>query len=247
MATKNVKICFVTDAHQEKYALKFNSKISQFSPRLSDSMQYYVCSDRTDLIADFNFLKKFDLSELQDRHPETKEYEKISDTVKYREYPWNLRRHIIHKALEDDFDYVIWNDCDVSLQACDQVLLLELSEYNPNNIYTEQTIWNYGQTPDRIEFSGFRKAVTDLGLVTNESELSTHDGPSAIYVLDKEHRKRFIENWNRVTLYGYENNYYGKPNWFIPNLVYALGLSDIKVLPTKRKLFRVDHVDADRY
>lgn len=241
------KICFVTDAHQEKYAVKFNKKIQKFAPELNESFQYYVCSDRTDLIEDFDFVKKFELSKLQDRHPETKEYEAISDTVKYREYPWNLRRHIIYKALEDGFDYVIWNDCDVTLCDSQEALKLELDEYKPNNIYTEQTIWNYGKQPERIEFSGFRKAVADLGLVTNESELSTHDGPSAIYVLDHEHRKRFIENWDRVTLYGYQENYYGQPNWFIPNLVYALGLSDIKVLSAKRKLFRVDHVDADRY
>lgn len=248
MVNEKIKACIVTDAHQEKYAKKINKKIKSFAPQLDQCLQYYVCTDKPELIdSNIDYLKVFNLTHLQERDPKTKDYENISKTVKYRKYPWNLRRHIINKALEDDFDYVIWNDCDVSLLVDRSVLFNSLKKCEYNNVYTQSTIWNFKNNRERKAFYNCDKVIKDLSINIPKNQLITHDGPTAVYRLDKNHKKSFIESWDLLTLYGYESKYWNEPNWFIPNLVYVFAMSGVGLLPLNRKLFRVDHDYENRY
>lgn len=240
---EKVSICFVTDAHQEKYVNKFNLKVKNFD---SDFF-YYVCTDLPHLIQKKENLKVFSLSELQNRHPESLNYEKIDDEVSYSNYPWNNRRHIINKAFEDGFDYVIWTDCDVELGVDKELLMKELMSYQIDNVYTQSTIWKYSENLEQRMFHNCDLVLKYLNNEINKTELITHDGPTAIYYLSKEKQNLFIKYWDDITLYGYESKYYRKGNWFIPNLSYVFPLSKVGLKSVNKKLFKINHNTDDRY
>lgn len=245
---KEIKVCIVSDAHQDKYIHKFNTKISKIKDSLSENFQHYVCTTNKNLIdVNSEYLKIFELEELQKRDPKTIQHEQINTVIGYRDYHWNLRRHIINQGFIDNFDYVIWNDCDVDLAVDKQILLDELNKYEINNIYTQNTIWTYVKDKEKNMFANCDKVLSDFNSDINKESLTTHDGPTTIYYFDKEHQKKFIELWDQLTLYGYETGYFRKGNWFIPNLNYVIGMSKVGLKPASKKFFSIHHVYEDRY
>jgi len=246
---KEMKVCFVTEAYQLEYVNQFNRKIKELHDILGDDVHYYVSTNLPNKI-DNNYknLKVFDLYDLQERSLKTKKYENFNNKKTYRKYPWNLRRHIINKGFEDGFDYVIWTDCDVSLKKniTYEKLIKLLIKLEKNTIYTNSVIYTFNQTNPKRMFNNHEKVFKDLNLKFDKNNMVTHDGPTAIYYLDNEHQKRFIEKWDFMVEYGYESKYWGDGNWFIPNLIYVILMSGVKVKNLYEIIFNVNHNTENR-
>jgi hypothetical protein len=245
---QKMKVCFVTEAHQLEYVNQFNCKIKKLHDILGDNFHYYVSTNLPNKIDNsYKNLKIFDLCDLQERSPKTKQYENLNDKHVYHKYPWNLRRHIICKSFEDGFDYVIWTDCDVIFKknVTYKRLIELLNKLDKNTIYTDSVIWKFNNEPQKV-FNNYEKVFKDLNLKFDKNDMITHDGPTAIYYLDNEHQKKFIEKWDFMVGYGYESRYWGDGNWFIPNLIYAILMSGIKVKALPEKIFIPQHNEKNR-
>jgi hypothetical protein len=236
-------VCFVGNANQPKYIDQFNTKISNL-PKDFD-FDFYICTDNPSLINQgYKKLKVFDLNVLQQRTPETLGYEDLKSGVKLRFYPSNIRRHIINQAFIDGFDYVVWSDGDALPIANKNTFLQELSTYSINSVHTQNAIFRFREDGEGNQqpFTNCDKVLKYLGLNSQKKNLKVHDGPTAIYYLDKKMQKSFIKSWDDITLYGYQKPFFLEGNHSRPNSVYTFIINNISLEYTKNKrLFRIKH------
>jgi len=233
----------VGNANQPKYIEQFNSKIQNL-PKDFD-FDFYVCTDNPSLVnRDYQKLKVFNLNSLQQRTPETLSYEKLNPGVKLRFYPSNIRRHIIHQAFVDGFDYVVWSDCDALPIASKNKFLRELSSYKINSVHSQNIIFRFREDGqgNQQPFTNCDIVLKHLGLSSQKKNLKVHDGPTAIYYLDKKMQKSFIKSWDDITLYGYQKPFFREGHHSRPNCAYTFVMNDISLNYTKSKtLFRIKH------
>lgn len=244
---ENKKICFVSDANQENYIKQFNSKIENL-PEDFDFI-YYVCTNIPDMITNkYDKLKIFSLSDLQKRDEKTIEYEVLEKGVNLFKYPANIRRHIINKAFEDGFDYVVWNDCDVQFSTTKELFLIELEKFKINNIYTQNSIYRFGNGGNQAPFGGCDIVLKDFKSEDKKTRLKIHDGPTAVYYFDKETQKNYIKSWDEITLYGYQKPYsYQRGAERPPAEVYAVAFNNIDILHTTHRCFIIRHDNEIKY
>jgi hypothetical protein len=240
-------VCFVTEANQENYVNQFNNKIENL-PEDFD-FTYYVSSNLPNRITKkYNNLKIFNLEELQDRDMRTKQYEVITDNMPFFHYPNNIRRHIINKAFEDGFEYIVWNDCDVEFITTKNFFLEELKTFKINTIYTQHCIYRYGTSTNQRPFEGCDVVLKYFDSENKKPQLKIHDGPTAIYFFDKRTQKKYIEKWDDIVLYGYENPYsHQRSNERAPAEVYAVAFSDIDISHINERCFHARHDFGIRY
>jgi hypothetical protein len=241
------KICFVSDANQENYVKQFNDKIESL-PKDFD-FTYYVCTNLPDMVTKkYPKLKVFDLNELQNRTKETLEYEKLKDDVKLAHYPANIRRHIINKAFEDGFDYVVWNDCDVKFSNTVDAFIQELKNFKINTIYTQNVIYRYGNRGNQGPFTGCDQVLEYFNHKDKKEKLKIHDGPTAIYFFDEDTKKKYIKVWDDITLYGYEKPYTHKKGGSRPMTeVYTITFNEIDIEPLNKVMFKIKHEHNIKY
>jgi len=236
-------VCFVGNANQPNYISQFNQKIKQLPSDFD--FDFYVCTDEPSLIKqEYRRLKVFDLKDLQKRTPETLKYEKLIPGVKLRQYPSNIRRHIISQAFEDGFDYVVWTDVDALPVASSDAFLREFTTYNLNSVHTQNAIFSTkNSTGNQQPFTNCDRVLEYLNLSEKKHLLKVHDGPTAIYYLDKEMQKDFIDSWDKITLYGYEKPFHNSNGHHSrPNCAYTFIMNDVSLNYTKsRNLFRITH------
>lgn len=252
MEIKDSEICFVTCADQQIYIDQFKKKYQSFYDRCSHRFMTYVSTNLPDRIEPTKSLKVFSLQNLQERHPESKEYETIDPDKEYSyyKYPWNIKRHIIHQAFADSYKYVIWTECDAHFSGNIELLKSILKDQPPNSILTSCTKWRYKKEPKNRTFREYEKVCEDLNIKINEDYYATHDGTNAIYFIDKNKHKEFIDYWDTLTIQGYTRN--GKPrNGWIENMAFVLGLSEIEILPLRKGIFTIRHerdkIRANKY
>ena len=246
---KEMKVCFVTEAYQSEYVNQFNRKMKELHNILGDDVHYYVSTNLPNKINNnYKNLKVFDLSDLQQRSLKTKKYENFNNKKVYSKYPWTLRSHIINIGFEDGFDYVIWTDCDVLLKKniTYKKLIKLLASLEKNTINTDSAIYKFNEDNPKRMFNNYEKVFKDLDLKFDKNDMVTHDGPTAIYYLDNEHQKKFIEKWDFMVSYGYESKYWRDGNWFIPNLIYVILMSGVKVKFLPKKIFITKHNKENR-
>ena len=242
-----MKICFVSDANQENYIKQFNDKIESL-PEDFD-FHYYVSTNIPDMVTKkYPKLKVFDLSELQNRTKNTLVYEELKNKSNLFHYPANIRRHIINKAFEDGFDYVVWNDCDVKFNTTVELFIEEIKKYNINTIYTQSSIYRYGNHGNQAPFGGCDQVLEDFNQKDKKEKLKIHDGPTAIYFLDENTKKNYIKVWDEITLYGYEKPYsYQRGAERPPAEVYAVTFNDLNIEYIKRRCFHIKHDESIKY
>jgi len=242
-------VCFVGNANQPNYINQFNSKISNLPKDFN--FDFYVCTDTPALIKqDYKKLKVFDLKVLQQRTPETLTYEVLKPGVKLRFYPSNIRRHIISQAFNDGFEYVVWSDGDAAPIANSNTFLKEFSMYDLNSVHTQNVIFKFREDGkgNQQPFTNCERVLKYLGLTSQKNNLKVHDGPTAIYYLDKKMQKSFIDSWDKITLYGYENPFFLEGHHSRPNSAYTFIMNDITLSYTKNKrLFKIKHENSIRY
>ena len=247
MDTLNDKICFVSEANQPNYTTQFNKKIKSLPPWFNFS--YYVSTDDPQSITNtYSKLKVFDITDLQKRTEETKKYEQIQRDSKLFKYPANIRRHIIHKAFEDGFNYVVWNDCDVFLKTNEDKFLKEIQNFEINTIYTQNSVYSINKSMNQSPFKGCDKVLSKFNICELKERMKIHDGPTAIYYLDKSVQKKYIKTWDEITLYGYQEPYsHQKGAERPPTEVYAVTASGVKLKHLSHIHFSINHDLSIKY
>lgn len=235
------KICFVSDANQENYIRQFNKKIESLPDDFD--FDYYVSTTNSDMITNkYDKLKVFDSNEMMKRDHRMEKYEFLTKNMKLYFYPSNIRRHIINKAFEDGYDYVVWNDCDVKFNTTKENFINELKKYEINKIYTQCSIYRYGNNGNQSPFDNCDRVIEDFNNKKSKNDLKVHDGPVAVYYLDKQKQKDYIKTWDDVTFYGYEKPYSTQRGAERPHTeVYAILFNDIDVEYSTRRCFVIKH------
>jgi hypothetical protein len=241
------KICFVSEANQPNYTTQFNKKIKSL-PFWFD-FSYYVSTDDPQSITNtYSKLKIFDIADLQKRTEETKKYEQIQRDSKLFKYPANIRRHIICKAFEDGFNYVVWNDCDVLLKTNEDKFLKEIQNFEINTIYTQNSVYSINKSSNQHPFAGCDRVLSDFNISDLKNRMKIHDGPTAIYYFDRDVQRKYIEAWDNITLYGYQNPYsYQRGAERPPAEVYAVTISDVDIKSLSRTQFLIKHDQSIKY
>lgn len=242
------KICFVSEANQPNYVEQFNNKINSL-PDWFD-FDYYVNTDSPESIcSNYEKLKVFNLLDLQKRTPATLKYEELKVGCKLYTYPSNIRRHIINQGFEDGFDYVIWNDCDVSIKTNRERFLSHIENLTINTIYTQNSIYRYGVSSNQGPFQGCDAPLKHFDIEHKKDQMKIHDGPTAIYYLDPQTQKNYINCWDQVTQYGYEKPYssHQKGAERPPCETYAVAMNDIDIKSLSVSHFAIKHDPSIKY
>jgi hypothetical protein len=247
MKTINEKICFVSEANQPNYVEQFNNKINSLPDWFDFS--YYVSTDNLRSVTNaYSKLKVFDIAELQKRTEQTEQYEQIQRGSKLMKYPSNVRRHIIHKAFEDGFNYVIWNDCDVFLKTDEDRFIKEMQNLEINTIYTQNSIYRINKSSNQHPFGGCDRVLSDFNISDLKNRMKIHDGPTAIYYFDRDVQRKYIEAWDNITLYGYQKPYsHQRGAERPPAEVYAVTISDVEIKSLSQTQFLIKHDESIKY
>ena len=244
------KVCFITAAIQKNYVDQFNNKVNNL-PKEFD-FNFYVLTDLPqDITTSYPKLTVLNFYDIKKRTPETDKYETVDGSTALTSYPNNTRRHIIKRALDDGFKYIIWNDNDVSFNKPIDELLLYMEKFKINSIYTQNSIYRNKENSDGTTpkpFDNCDKVINHFNFDIDKKDLKIHDGPTCIYYLDTKVSSKFIKTWDKVTEYAYQNPYAHKGGHERPSVeVYAIAVAQLNIDHITKQLFRVDHDFSIKY
>jgi hypothetical protein len=244
-----VNYCFVSEANYPNYVDRVKKYTIKRYLELNIDIPYYISTNLKDEFKEFEnhpFIKIFDINEL--RNHESLQYEILpaDPTGIYpRGYPWNIRRFIIRKAVEDGYDGIIALDIDTIVKEHinkDMVYSHLNHIYEKNTVQTSCCIYRYD--PKNSLFGYHVQYMNDLKIHFEDEQMNTLDGPIQLYFGDKESLTLFLDNWDFLTYYGYKNN--GYTNSYLSNISFAIPMSNFK-LKHNDTPFYTHHFNEDRY
>jgi len=250
-----MKLCFLSEANYPNYT----KRIKQFSiPRfleLGIDIPFYIS---TNYINDFKeyenhpYIKVFNIEKLRENNEKSKLYEPLPEdpTGLYpAKYPWNLRRFILRKAVEDGFDALYFIECDTRIKQGlpkEQILKDLIQLYEKNSVKTSSSRFIYkNRHPSQELFYYHKNYIEDLNLNYKEEDYDTLDGTNQLFFGEKNSLLKFLDNWDFICNYGYEKKY-GYKTGYLSNLSFVIPMSNFTLINTSTP-FETHHVFEDRY
>lgn len=249
------KFCLLSEANYPNYI----KRIQQYSiPRFLESnlqIPFYISTNNKSLFAKYDnhpLIKVYDIEDLRQNDCDSQRYELLPDdpTGLYpARYPWNLRRFILQKAIQDGYIGLFFIECDTKLYPdLDSTQLTNLLEnlYEPNTVKTSSARFCYKNRSPSCVFDYHDKYISDLGLIFNDEDYDSLDGTNQIFFgKDTESLLKFIDNWHFICKYGYEKDY-GYRSGYLSNLSFVIPMSNFKLIHTETP-FITEHIFEDRY
>jgi len=218
--------CFLSEANYPNYV----NRIQQYSiPRyleLNINIPFYISTNYKNLFKEeylnHEYIKIYDIEELRKNNIKSQNYELLpSDPtgIYPARYPWNLRRFILEKAIDDGYLGLFFIECDTKIHpGINKNRLIELiNEY-----------------------------IKDLKLNFNDEDYDSLDGTNQLFFgKDTESLKQFINNWHLISDYGYEKPW-GYKSGYLSNLSFIIPMSNFSLIHTTTP-FITEHEFEDRY
>jgi GR25 family glycosyltransferase involved in LPS biosynthesis len=250
------KFCFLSEAHYPNYVNRIKKYNIKRYLELGLNIPFYISTNLPEQFSEYKdheLIRVFDINELRKNNINSLKYELLPEdpTGLYpAKYPWNLRRFIIRKAVEDGFTGLFFLECDTKInQNIEKERLLSLitNLYEPNTVKTSSARFVYKNRHEGQELFGYHKDyIRNLNLKYNEEDYDTLDGTNQLFFgKNSESLLNFLNNWDFICDYGYmiENGY---KNGYLSNLSFVIPMSDFKLIHTDTP-FQTDHVFEDRY
>lgn len=250
------KFCFLSEANYPNYVKRIKEfNIKKFL-ELELEIPFYISTNMKDSFneyVDHPYIKVFDINELRSKNSNSLSYEKLPQDpigIYPAKYPWNLRRFILRKAVEDGYNALCFIECDTKVHdSCDKIILMEKLHklYEPNTVKTSSARFVFkNRHPSQELFYYHKNYIEDLKLQFNEEEYDTLDGTNQLFFgRDIKNLEVFLDNWDFIADYGYEKDY-GYKSGYLSNLSFVIPMSNFKLIHTETP-FITNHVFEDRY
>lgn len=247
--------CLLSEANYPNYI----KRIKDYSiPRFLETnlqIPFYISTNNKSLFGEYNnhpLLRIYDIEDLRKDNNKSQNYELLPDdpTGLYPgRYPWNLRRFILEKAIQDGYVGLFFIECDTKIYpGLDSHKIIQLFDnlYEPNTVKTSSARFSYKNKSPACVFDYHSQYINDLNLSFDDSEYDSLDGTNQLFFgKDTESLQRFINNWHFISDYGYEKEY-GYKSGYLSNLSFVIPMSNFKLIHTETP-FITEHVFEDRY
>lgn len=250
------KFCLAVDCMYPNYVKRFkNFNLKQYLD-LDLNIPYYIQTNMPNEFSEYEdhpLIRVFDIEDLRSSDSESIKNEPLPENPKglYPAlYPWNLRRFILRKAIEDGYLGIFAIECDTRTRAAmnkDQVLQSFVNLYTPNTVKTSSARFVYkNRHPSAELFYYHPKYIEDLKLNFNEDQYDTLDGTNQIFFGENtESLLNFVNNWDFICNYGYSVPY-GYKTGYLSNLSFVIPMSNFTLIHTDTP-FETHHAFEDRY
>lgn len=248
--------CFLSEANYPNYV----NRIQQYSiPRyleLNINIPFYISTNYKNLFKEeylnHEYIKIYDIEELRKNNIKSQNYELLpSDPtgIYPARYPWNLRRFILEKAIDDGYLGLFFIECDTKIHpGINKNRLIELMNnlYTPNTVKTSSARFVYKNRSPACVFDYHNEYIKDLKFNFNDEDYDSLDGTNQLFFgKDTESLKQFINNWHLISDYGYEKPW-GYKSGYLSNLSFIIPMSNFKLIHTETP-FITEHSFDDRY
>lgn len=248
--------CFVSEANYPNYINRIKSYNLPRYLELDLSIPFYISTNDISQFTEYEnhpLIRVFDINEIRKDNPKSLANELLPDdpTGLYPgRYPWNIRRFILKKAMEDGYTGLFFIEVDTRIWPGlnkEELLRLMTELYEPNTVKTSSARFVYkNRHPTAELFYNHQKYLEDLNLQLSDDELDTLDGTNQLFFgKTTDDLKRFMDNWNSLVDYGYEKPW-GYRNGYLSNLSFVIPTSGFKLIHTETP-FMTQHFFEDRY
>jgi hypothetical protein len=250
------KFCILSEANYPNYTKRLKDYNLKRYIEMDLDIPFYISTNKIEDFEEYYNhpkIKVFDINELRRDNDISNSYELLPENpagIYPAKYPWNLRRFILKKAIDDGFIGLFFLECDTKISdniTKDNLYNYMNSIYEPNTVKTSSARFVYSNRhPSQELFYNHENYISDLKLNFNETEYDTLDGTNQIFFgADTESLKTFIKNWDFITDYGYEKNY-GYRTGYLSNLSFVIPMSNFKLINIDTP-FVTEHKFEDRY
>ena len=250
------KFCLLSEANYPNYA----KRIQKYSiPKFLDlnlDIPFYISTNCISLFDDYKnhrLIKVFDIEDLRKNNHNSQKYEllpKDPSGIYPARYPWNLRRFILEKAINDGYLGLFFIECDTkihpAIDSADQLYSFMSKLYEPNTVKTSSARFSYANRSPSCVFDYHQQYIQDLVLKFNDDQYDSLDGTNQLFFgSDQSSLLNFINNWHFICNYGYEKPW-GYKSGYLSNLSFIIPMSGFRLIHTETP-FITEHVFEDRY
>lgn len=251
------KFCFLSEANYPNYV----NRIQKYSiPRyleLKTNIPFYISTNYKNLFKNeylnHEKIKIYDIEELRKNNTKSQQYELLPNdpTGLYpARYPWNLRRFILEKAIDDGYIGLFFTECDTKVHPAikdNNDLNRHLERLFENNtVKTSSARFVYSNRSPSCVFDSHQDYIKDLNLNFNDDQYDSLDGTNQLFFgKDTDSLKTFINNWHAICDYGYEKPW-GYKSGYLSNLSFIIPMSNFRLIHTETP-FITEHAFDDRY
>lgn len=250
------KFCFLSEANYPNYTKRLKDYNLKRYLNLGIDIPFYISTNRPYDFLEYEnhpLIKVFDIEDLRKNNKNSQLNEPLPTDPKGiypARYPWNLRRFILRKAIEDGFNGLFFLECDtkISDNTTKEDLISFMNEiYEPNTVKTSSARFVYkDRQPNQELFYYHPTYITDLQLNFNDDQYDTLDGTNQLFFGDSQNSLlKFLDNWDFICDYGYQKGY-GYKTGYLSNLSFIIPMSGFRLIH-RHTPFVTDHKFEDRY
>jgi hypothetical protein len=251
-----MRTCFLSEANYSNYAKRIKEFNIKKYLELGLDIPFYISTNVIEEFKEYEnhpLIRVFDINELRKDNSNSIKNELLPEnpTGLYpSRYPWNLRRFILRKAVEDGFNALHFLECDTRIKNHlnkEDIENTLLSLYSPNTVKTSSARFVYKHRhPNQELFYYHPNYIDDLNFTFDDDDYDTLDGTNQLYFGENtESLIKFLDNWDFICDYGYEKSY-GYKTGYLSNLSFVIPMSNFKLIHTDTP-FETHHVFEDRY
>lgn len=248
--------CFLSEANYPNYTKRLKDFNIKRYLELNLDIPFYISTNRPEDFIEYkndSRIRVFDIEELRSNNQKSKINEPLPNdpTGLYpAKYPWNLRRFILRKAVEDGYNGLFFIECDtkISENTNNENLFNFMNEvFEPNTVKTSSARFVYkDRNPSQELFYNHGRYMDDLNLKFEDDQYDTLDGTNQLFFgKDVNSLLNFLNNWDFICDYGYEKSY-GYKTGYLSNLSFIIPMSGYKLIHTNTP-FMTEHKFEDRY
>lgn len=249
-------MCFLGEANYPNYIKRIKEYNIKKYLDLQLEIPFYISTNIIEEFQEFDnhpYIKVFDIEKLRENNQSSIENEKLPKNpsgIYPARYPWNLRRFILRKAVQDGYNALYFLECDTKIrEEIEKNSLIEILKnlYEPNTVKTSSSRFVYkNRHPSQELFYYHENYIRDLGLIFSDDEYDTLDGTNQLFFgANTESLIKFLDNWDFICDYGYKIKE-GYKTGYLSNLSFVIPMSDYKLIHTETP-FITNHIFEDRY
>lgn len=250
------KFCLLSEANYPNYAKRIQEYSIPKFLNLNLNIPFYIstnCLNLFDKYIDHPWIRVFDIEQLRSTNLNSQRYELLPEDpsgLYPARYPWNLRRFILEKAINDGYLGLIFIECDTkihpSINNPDQFFDAMNRLYEPNTVKTSSARFVYANRSPACVFDYHREYIQDLNFHFSDDQYDSLDGTNQLFFGEnKETLLTFIKNWHFICDYGYEKPW-GYKSGYLSNLSFVIPMSNFRLIHTETP-FITEHAFEDRY
>ncbi len=197
-------IAIAMNAHYKNYTNQFKTWFLKYKDNFNIRINLFT--NLPNEFINFNYNNLFIYS-VEDLIPNESSEKKLllSQSVPYRKYPWNSRRHIIRKSFDLGYNKVLYLENDIQFLLSEEKLKRVLDLTESNTIYTTQSIWCDSEGSNLFRDQGTIGWVREFNKLYNlnvkTNGFCAYDAPDIFYNLTKKTYKSYFDWWDKMVIF----------------------------------------------